>query len=84
MPTIPHKYYLAWKDKDAIDGLNNKLIDTLQEDGLICCMNKANVLVRPEDMRMYSSETLKRSNIVKIVLRTGFDLTIAQVKSKVG
>ena len=45
------------EDKDIIDGINNKLINTLQEDGLICCLNKAKVLVRPEDMRMYSSET---------------------------
>ena len=29
------------EDKDVVDGLNNNLIDTLQEDGLICGMNKA-------------------------------------------
>jgi hypothetical protein len=36
------------EDKNVIDGLNNKLIKILQEDGLICCMNKAKVLVRPK------------------------------------
>jgi hypothetical protein len=34
------------EDKNVIDGLNNKLIKILQEDGLICCMNKAEILVR--------------------------------------
>jgi hypothetical protein len=34
------------EDKNAIDGLNNKLIKILQEDRLVCCMNKAKVLVR--------------------------------------
>jgi hypothetical protein len=36
------------EDKNVIDGLNNKLIKILQEDGLICCMNTAKVLVRPK------------------------------------
>jgi hypothetical protein len=45
------------EDKDVIDGLNNKLISMLQEDGLICCRNKAKILVRPKDMKVYSSET---------------------------
>jgi hypothetical protein len=36
------------ENKDVIDGLNNKLIYMLQEDGLICCRNKAKVLVRQE------------------------------------
>jgi hypothetical protein len=45
------------ENKDVIDGLNNKLIYMLQEDGLICCRNKAKVLVRLKDMKLYSSET---------------------------
>jgi hypothetical protein len=45
--------------KDVIDGLNNKLISMLQEDGLICCRNKAKVLVRSKGMMMYSSEKHK-------------------------
>jgi hypothetical protein len=45
------------EDKNVIDGLNNKLIKILQEDGLICCMNKAKVLVRPNGMKMYLSGT---------------------------
>jgi hypothetical protein len=44
------------EDKDVIDGLNNKLISTLQEDGLICCRNKAKILVRPKEMMTHSSE----------------------------
>jgi hypothetical protein len=44
------------ENKDVIDGLNNKLIYMLQEDGLICSRNKAKVLVRPKGMTMYSSE----------------------------
>jgi hypothetical protein len=36
------------EDKNVIDGLNNKLIKIFQEGGLICCMNKAKVLVRPK------------------------------------
>jgi hypothetical protein len=44
------------ENKDVIDGLNNKLIYMLQEDELICCRNKAKVLVRPKGMMMYSSE----------------------------
>jgi hypothetical protein len=44
------------ENKDVIDGLNNKLIYMLQEDGLICSRNKAKVLVRPKGMMMYSSE----------------------------
>jgi hypothetical protein len=47
------------ENKDVIDGLNNKLISMLQEDGLICCRNKAKVLVRPKGMMMYSSEKHK-------------------------
>jgi hypothetical protein len=45
------------KNKNIIDGLNNKLISMFQEDGLICCRNKAKVLVRPKGMIVYSSET---------------------------
>jgi hypothetical protein len=45
------------ENKDVADGLNNKLIYMLQEDGLICCSNKAQVLVRPKGMMMYLSET---------------------------
>jgi hypothetical protein len=47
------------ENKNVIDGLNNKLIYMLQEDGLICSRNKAQVLVRPKDMKVYSSETLQ-------------------------
>jgi hypothetical protein len=36
------------EDKNVIDGLNNKLIKILQEDGLIFCMNTTKVLVRPK------------------------------------
>jgi hypothetical protein len=36
------------ENKDVIDGLNNKLIYMLQEDGLIYYRNKAKVLVRQE------------------------------------
>ena len=43
--------------KNVIDGLNNKLIKILQEDGLRCLMNEAKVLVRPKDMKVYTSET---------------------------
>jgi hypothetical protein len=43
--------------KNVIDGLNNKLIKIFQEDGIICCMNKAKVLVRPKGMKMHLSET---------------------------
>jgi hypothetical protein len=43
------------ENKDVVVGLNNKLIYILQEDGLICCRNKAKVLVRPKGMMMYSS-----------------------------
>jgi hypothetical protein len=45
------------ENKNVVDGLNNKLIYMLQEDGLICCKNKAKVLVRPKDMKVYSSGT---------------------------
>jgi hypothetical protein len=45
------------ESKNVIDGINNKLISMFQEDGLICCRNKAKVLVRPKDMKVYSSET---------------------------
>jgi hypothetical protein len=54
-----------------------------QEDGHICCRNKAKVLVRPKGMMMYSSKKTIR-NTIKIVLQTEFDLTIAQLKSKIG
>jgi hypothetical protein len=36
------------EDKNVVNGLNNKLIKIFQEDGLICCMNKAKVSVRPK------------------------------------
>jgi hypothetical protein len=47
------------ENKDVVNGLNNKLISMFQEDGLICCRNKAQVLVRPKGMMMHSSETHK-------------------------
>jgi hypothetical protein len=47
------------ENKNVIDGLNNKLIYMLQKDGLICCRNKAKVLVKPKGMMMYSSEKHK-------------------------
>jgi hypothetical protein len=47
------------ENKDVVDGLNNKLIYMLREDGLIFCRNKAKVLVRPKDMKVYSSENHK-------------------------
>jgi hypothetical protein len=47
------------ENKNVIEGLNNKLISMLQEDGLICCRNKAKVLVRPKGMMIYSSENHK-------------------------
>ena len=46
-------------NKNVIDGVNTNLIRLLQEDGLICNMNKAEVLVRPKDMEVYSDETLE-------------------------
>jgi hypothetical protein len=45
------------ENKDVIDGLNNKLIYKLQEDGLIYFMIMAKVLVKPKDIKVYSSET---------------------------
>jgi hypothetical protein len=53
----------------------------LQEDGLICCRNKAKVLVRPEGMMMHSSKN-NGKNTIKMVLGTEFDLTIAQTQIK--
>jgi hypothetical protein len=44
------------EDKNVIDGLNNKLIKILQEDDSYV-MNEAKVLVRPNGMKMYYSET---------------------------
>jgi hypothetical protein len=40
------------ENRNIIDGLINKLIRILQEDGLICCINYAKVLVRPKDMKV--------------------------------
>jgi hypothetical protein len=71
------------EDKDVIDGLNNKLISMLQEDGLICCRNKAKILVRPKDIKCTQVKTMSR-NTIKIVLGTKFDLTIAQSQIKDG
>jgi hypothetical protein len=51
------------ENKNVIEGLNNKLISMLQEDGLICYRNKAKVLVRPKEMMMYSSGTTSRNTI---------------------
>jgi hypothetical protein len=45
------------EDKNVINGLNNKLTKIFQEDGLIGCMNKEKILVRPNGMKMYYSET---------------------------
>jgi hypothetical protein len=50
-------FFKHGENKNAVDGLNNKLIQMLQEDGLICCRKKAEVLSRPKDMKVYSSET---------------------------
>jgi hypothetical protein len=50
-------FFKHGENKNVVDGLNNKLIQMLQEDGLICCRNKAEVLVRPKDMKVYSSGT---------------------------
>jgi hypothetical protein len=50
------KVFKHGENKDVVDGLNNKLIYMLQEDGLICCRNKAKVLIRPKEMMMHSSE----------------------------
>ena len=46
-------------NKNVIDGLSDNLIMILQEYGLICHTNKAKVLVRPKDMKVYSGETLE-------------------------
>jgi hypothetical protein len=48
VPNVQHELLNHGEDKNVIDGLNNKLIKIFQEDGLICCMNKAKVLVRPK------------------------------------
>jgi hypothetical protein len=45
------------ESKSVVDGLNNKIIMILQEDGLICCWNEAKVLVRPKDMKVHLGET---------------------------
>jgi hypothetical protein len=50
------KVFKHGENKDVVDGLNNKLIWMLQEDGLIYCRNKAKVLVRPKGMMIHSSE----------------------------
>jgi 2-polyprenyl-3-methyl-5-hydroxy-6-metoxy-1,4-benzoquinol methylase len=54
----------------------------LQEDGLICCRNKAKVLVRPKGMMMHSSENHEKKKNIKMVLGAEFDLTIAQTQIK--
>ena len=41
------------EDKNVIDGLNNKFINILQEDGLICCMNEAKYWSDRKDMKVY-------------------------------
>jgi hypothetical protein len=56
MPDIQYEFLQHGENKDVVDGLNNKLIKILQEDGLICCRNKAKILVRPKGMMMHSSE----------------------------
>jgi hypothetical protein len=56
MPTVQYEFLHRGENKDVVDGLNNQLILMLQEDGLICCRNKAKVLVRPKGMMMHSSE----------------------------
>jgi hypothetical protein len=55
----------------------------LQEDGLICCRNKAKVLVRKKGMMMHSSKNHGK-NTIKMVLGTEFDLMIAQSQIKDG
>jgi hypothetical protein len=45
---VQHELLKHGEDKNVVNGLNNKLIKIFQEDGLICCMNKAKVLVRPK------------------------------------
>jgi hypothetical protein len=57
VPNVQHELLEHGEDKNAIDGLNNKLIKIFQEDGLIGCMNKAKILVGPNGMKMYYSET---------------------------
>jgi hypothetical protein len=57
VPNVQHELLERGEDKNVIDGLNNKLIKIFQEDGLIGCMNKAKILVRPNGMKMYYSET---------------------------
>jgi hypothetical protein len=52
-------FFRHGENKNVVDGLNNKLIQMLQEDRLICCRKKAKVLVRPKGMMMYSSENHK-------------------------
>jgi hypothetical protein len=44
------------EDKNAIDGLNNKLIKILQEDGLIC-HERGKSIGQTKGMKMYYSET---------------------------
>jgi hypothetical protein len=55
----------------------------LQEDGLICCRNKEKVLVRPKEMKVYSSKNHGK-NTIKMVLGPEFDLMIAQSQIKDG
>jgi hypothetical protein len=53
------------------------------QEGLICCRNKAKILVRPKDIKCTQVKTMSR-NTIKIVLGTEFDLTIAQTQIKDG
>ena len=57
MPYVQYESLSHGEDKNVIDGLNNNLIMKLQEDRLIGHMNKAEVLVSPKDIKVYSSET---------------------------
>jgi hypothetical protein len=52
-------FFKHGENRNVVDGLNNKLIQMLQKDGLIYCKNKVKVLVRPKGMMMHSSENHK-------------------------
>jgi hypothetical protein len=44
------------EDKNVIDGLNNKIIKILQEDGLIC-HERGKSIGQTKGVKMYNSET---------------------------
>ena len=45
LPTVQIEAFQTWRNENAIDGLDNKLIRILQEDELVGCMNGAIVQV---------------------------------------